>query len=55
MQANTEKDRLIKQLEEVLYDAVDGIHEGLCKNLTALKLEEALDFLKKLKEKIQKE
>lgn len=48
MQASTEKERLINQLREILYDAVDGIHEGLCKNLTVLKLEEALEFLGKL-------
>jgi hypothetical protein len=54
MQANTEKERLINQLKEILYDAVDGIHEGLCKNLTVLKLEEALEFLGKLEDEVTK-
>lgn len=45
--------KLIKTIREILYDSIDGIHEGQCKRFTLLKLEESLDFLARLEKHLE--
>lgn len=45
--------KLIKTIREILYDSIDGIHEGQCKRFTLLKLEEAIDFLSRLEKHLE--
>lgn len=46
---------LIKTIREILYDSIDGIHEGQCKRFTLLKLEEAIDFLSRLEKHLEEQ
>lgn len=44
---------LIASMKKKMFEAVEGIYSGDCKNLTVLRLEEAFDILKKIEEEVK--
>jgi hypothetical protein len=46
--------KLIKEIRDKVYEAVEGIYSGDCKNLTVGRLEDTFAMLKELEEKLQK-
>lgn len=46
---------IIEKMKKKMFEAVEGIYSGDCKNLTVLRLEEAFDFLKQLEDLARKE
>lgn len=42
--------KLIKTIRDLMYEAVEGIYAGDCKNLTVGRLEDTFSLLKKLED-----
>jgi hypothetical protein len=45
--------RLIKEIKDKMYEAVEGIYIGDCKNLTVGRLEDTFAMLNELEEKLK--